>query len=45
MLGVQVPDDEEEIETLCREAAQGYSWKFKDDITGQVLRDELVREA
>ena len=43
--GVQVPDDEEEIESLCQEASQGYSGKFKDDITGQVLRDELVREA
>ena len=43
--GVQVPDDEEEIETLCQEASHGYSGKFKDDISGQVLRDELVREA
>ena len=43
--GVQVPDDEEEIESLCQEASTGYSGKFKDDITGQVLLDELVLEA
>ena len=43
--GVHVTDDEEEIETLCLEAAQGYSGHFMDDIIGQVLRDELVREA
>ena len=42
--GVQVLDDEEEIETLCQEGAPGYSGQFKDDITGQVFRDELVRE-
>ena len=42
--GVQVPDDEE-IESLCQEAFTGYSGKFKDDVTGQVLRDELVLEA
>ena len=43
--GIQVPDDEEEIESLCQGASTGYSGKFKDDITGQVLRDELVLEA
>ena len=43
--GVQVADDEEEIESLCQSALSGYSGKFKDDISGQTLRDELVHEA
>ena len=32
--GVQVPDDEEEIEAFCQDAAQGYSRNFKDDVIG-----------
>ena len=43
--GVQVADDEEEIESLCQGTLDGYSGKFKDDVTGQVLKDELVLEA
>ena len=43
--GVQVPDDDAEIEAFCQEAAQGYSGQFKDDVTGQVLKDKLVQEA
>ena len=43
--GVQVPDDEEEIEAFCQEAAQGYSGQFKDDVAGQVFKDKLVQEA
>ena len=43
--GVQVTDDEEEIEAFCQEAAQGYSGQFKDDVTGQVFKDKLVQEA
>ena len=35
----------EEIEAFCQEAAQGYSGQFKDDVTGQVLKDKLVQEA
>ena len=43
--GVQAPDDEAEIERQMRGPAQGYSGSFKDDLTGQVLRDDLVKAA
>ena len=43
--GVQAPDDEEEILKQMRGPAQGYSGAFKDDLTGQVLHDEMVRAA
>ena len=32
----------EEIEAFCREIAQGFSGQFKDDVAGQVLKDNLV---
>lgn len=44
-LGVQVPDDDHEIEHTLYGPKQGYSGKFHDDLTGQVLRDELVMAA
>ena len=43
--GIQVADDEEEIEQNLRGPAQGYSGKYHDDLTGQVLKDSLVQEA
>ena len=43
--GVQAADDEAEIERNLRGPAQGYSGKFKDDLTGQVLKDSLVEAA
>ncbi len=43
--GIQAPDDEAEIEKNLRGPAQGYSGAYKDDLTGQVLRDDLVRAA
>jgi len=43
--GVQVADDEAEIERQMRGPAQGYSGAYKDDLTGQVLRDDLVKKA
>ena len=43
--GVQVPDDDAAVEALLRGPDQGYSGRFRDDLTGQVLKDELVREA
>ena len=43
--GIQAPDDDAEIERQIRGPLQGYSGNFKDDLTGQVLRDELVRAA
>ena len=43
--GVQAADDEAEIEKNIKGPDQGYSGLFKDDLTGQVLKDALVREA
>ena len=43
--GVQVPDDDAAVERSIRGVAQGFSGKFKDDLTGQVLRDDDVRAA
>mgnify|MGYP002806461156 CR=1 FL=1 len=43
--GVQAADDEEEIEREIHGPAQGFSGAYKDDLTGQVLNDELVRAA
>ena len=37
--------DETEIERQLRSPLQGYSGVYKDDLTGQVLRDELVKAA
>ena len=42
---MQAPDDEAEIERQMRGPAQGYSGSFKDGLTGQVLRDDLVKAA
>ena len=43
--GVQAEDDEEEIMEQCRGPEEGYSGKYRDDLTGQVLKDELVTKA
>ena len=43
--GMQVPDDDAEVLRATYGPEQGYTGKFKDDITGQVLRDEWVHEA
>ena len=43
--GVQIQDDEEEIEKNLRGPAQGYSGAYKDDLTNQTLKDELVKAA
>ena len=43
--GVQVPDNDAAVEALLRGPDQGSSGRFRDDPTGQVLKDELVREA
>ncbi len=43
--GIQVPDEDAEILKEMYGPAQGYSGQFKDDLTGQVLRDDLVRAA
>ena len=43
--GLQAVDDEEEPKEYAYGPAQGYSGKYKDDLTGQVLKDELVEKA
>ena len=43
--GVQVPDDDAAVEATLKSAENGYTGRFRDDLTGQVLRDELVLEA
>jgi len=43
--GVQVADGDAEIERQLRGPARGYSGAYKDDLTGQVLRDDLVKSA
>ncbi len=43
--GIQVPTDDAEVLQEMYGPAQGYSGRFRDDLTGQVLKDELVRAA
>ena len=43
--GVQVKEDEHEVLKNMYGPAQGYSGKCKDDMTGQLLKDELVLKA
>ena len=43
--GIQARDDEDEISKACMGPEQGYSGKYRDDLTGQVLKDELVIKA
>ena len=43
--GVQAADGDAEVERQMRGPVQGYSGTFKDDLTGQVLRDEWVKVA
>ena len=43
--GVQLEDDEEEIRAACQGPEQGFSGRYRDDLTGQVLKDELVLKA
>ena len=43
--GIQAVDDEEEIVQHAYGPAQGFSGRFRDDLTGQVLRDDLVLQA
>ena len=44
-LGMQANDDDNEIAVNCQGPEQGYSGKYRDDLTGQVLKDSLVIEA
>ena len=41
--GVQVPDDDAEIAEQMASPSQGFSGKYRDDLTGQLLKDSLVQ--
>ena len=43
--GIQMVDDDPDVQLLACGPGQGYSGKYKDALTGQVLRDDLVEEA
>ena len=43
--GVQAPDDDAEIERNVRSPDRGFSGLYRDDLTGQILKDALVKEA
>ena len=40
--GVQVPDGDAEVQRSMMGPAQGFSGKYTDDLTKQVLKDTLV---
>ena len=43
--GTQVPDDDEAVRRSMVGPAQGFSGKYRDDLSGHVLKDSLVEEA
>ena len=44
-IGMHAVDDEGGLESHVNGPEEGYSGKFRDDMTGQVLKDKLVEEA
>ena len=40
--GVQAADDDSEVASHIQSPRRGFSGKFRDDLTGQVLKDDLV---
>ena len=42
---IHVPDDDSEVHESLYGPAQGYSGQYVDDLTGQVLKGNLVQEA
>ena len=42
---MQAPDDEAEIRRNVMSAERGYPGQYRDDLTGQPLKDALVKEA
>ena len=44
-MGLQVGDDDMDAFKSMYGPDQGYSGKFKDDLTGQLFKDELVAQA
>ena len=43
--GLQAKDDEDEITRACYGQAPGYSGKYRNDVTRQILKDKLVERA
>ena len=43
--GIQVADDDVEVLKSIYGPEQGYSGRYKDDLTGQLLKNELVLKA
>ena len=43
--GIQVADDDAKMLQDLYSPERGYSGKYKDDLTGQPLRDDLVKAA
>ena len=43
--GIQLPDEDSNAGQSKYGPDQGYSGRYRDDLTGQVLRDDLVRQA
>ena len=43
--GIQVADDDAAVAASLMGPEQGYSGKYRDDLTGQLLKDVLVEEA
>ena len=43
--GVQVPDDDAAVARELAGPEQGFSGKYRDDLSGQILKDELVEAA
>ncbi len=43
--GLHAVDDEAVNEHVMKTVAEGYSGKHRDDMTGQILRDDLVQQA
>ena len=41
--GMQVKEDEDTLPERLYGPKQGYSGKYKDDLTSQILKDDLVR--
>ena len=44
-VGVHIEDDEKEISDNCQGLEQGFSERYRDDLTGQLLKDRLVTQA
>ena len=43
--GINAVDDDAAVQATLKGPEQGYSGRFRDDISHQLLRDDLVHEA